>query len=179
MTHGLNIPGSYARLFFTVLDLTFTIRHPQWVSFLLWPGCFILSGAVSNFCLHFPSSILDSFQPTTSFFWCHIFLPFHTVHGVLTVRILIWFAIPPPLVDYVLWELFTMICLSWMVLHDMAYSFIELHKPFCHDMVVIHEGNYTSNIEKFNPILLDEYLIVKWQVNLNLEFKESKSPKCW
>ena len=45
-------------------------------------------------------------------------------------------------------------------------------------MVVIHEGNYTSNIENFNPILLDEYLIVKWQVNLNLEFKESKSPKC-
>ena len=43
-------------------------------------------------------------------------------------------------------------------------------------MVVIHEENYTSNIENFNPILLDEYLIVKWQVNLNLEFKESRSP---
>ena len=60
--------------------------------------------------------------------------------------------------------------------HDMAHSFIELYKPFCHDMVVIHEENYTSNIENFNPILLDEYLIVKWQVNLNLEFKESRSP---
>ena len=27
-------------------------------------------------------------------FWCHIFLPFDTVHGVLTARFLEWFAIP-------------------------------------------------------------------------------------
>ena len=27
-------------------------------------------------------------------FWCHIFLPFYTFHGVLVARILEWFAIP-------------------------------------------------------------------------------------
>ena len=27
-------------------------------------------------------------------FWCHIFLPFHTVHGILKARILGWFTIP-------------------------------------------------------------------------------------
>ena len=48
---------------------------------------------LSNFHFHFPSSILDTFQPGGLQFWCHIFLPFHTVHGVLTARILKWIAI--------------------------------------------------------------------------------------
>ena len=46
----------------------------------------------------------------------------------------------PPLVDHVLSKLFSMACLSWVALHSMAYSFIELHKPLCHDKAVIHEG---------------------------------------
>ena len=59
------------------------------------------------------------------------FLPFHTVHGALKVRILKWFAIPfssgphffrtlhhdPP---------------SWVALHSMAHSFIELDKAVVH-----------------------------------------------
>ena len=68
--------------------------HPHWVSFLLWPSCFILSGAISNCSLLFPSSILDSFQPEGLIFWCLIFLPFHTIHGVCSARILKRFAIP-------------------------------------------------------------------------------------
>ena len=40
------------------------------------------------------------------------------------------------------WDLSTMICLSWLTLHGMAHSFIELHKPrLRHDKAVIHEGN--------------------------------------
>ena len=35
----------------------------NWVLFLLWPSCFILSRAISNCPLLFPSSILDTFQP--------------------------------------------------------------------------------------------------------------------
>ena len=30
--------------------------------------------------------------------------------------------------------------LAWVALHDMAHSFIELHKPLDHDKVAIHEG---------------------------------------
>ena len=59
--------------------------------FLLWLSLFILSGAIS---LLFSSSILGTFQPGESIFQCHIFLPFHTLHGILKARILKWFAIP-------------------------------------------------------------------------------------
>ena len=60
----LNFPGSYAILFFMATDLTFTTRHIyKWVSFLLCPSHIILSGAISNCPLLFPSSILDTFQP--------------------------------------------------------------------------------------------------------------------
>ena len=82
-------------LFFRAWDFTFTTGHiHNWVSFPLWPSCFIHSGAISNCPPLFPSSILDTFQPGGLIFWCHMFLPFYTVHGVLVARILEWFAIP-------------------------------------------------------------------------------------
>ena len=40
------------------------------------------------------SSILGTYWPGKSIFQCPIFLPFHTVHGVLKAIILKWFAIP-------------------------------------------------------------------------------------
>ena len=40
------------------------------------------------------SSILGTYWPGEFIFQCAIFLPFHTVHGVLKARILKWFAIP-------------------------------------------------------------------------------------
>ena len=46
----------------------------------------------------------------------------------------------PPAVDHVLSELSTMARPSWVALHSMAHSFIELCKPFCHDKAVIHEA---------------------------------------
>ena len=52
---------------------------------------FILSGV--SFSL-ISSSILGTYQPGKFIFQCPIFLPFHTVHGVLKARILKWFAIP-------------------------------------------------------------------------------------
>ena len=52
-----------------------------------------------------------------------IFLLFHTVHGVLKAIILKWFAIP---FSSVLSELSTMTCPSWVAIHGMAHSFIEL-----------------------------------------------------
>ena len=52
---------------------------------------FILPVTIS---LLFPSSLLDTNWPGGLIFWYHVFLPFHTVHGVLEARILEWFAIP-------------------------------------------------------------------------------------
>ena len=50
---------------------------------------FILSGVISPL---FSSSILGTYWPGEFIFQCPIFLSFHTVHGVLKVRILKWFA---------------------------------------------------------------------------------------
>ena len=49
----------------------------------------------------------------------------------------------PSPVDHVLSELSTMTCPSWVALHDMAHSFIELDKAVIHvislvDKAVIH-----------------------------------------
>ena len=64
--------------------------------------CFLF-GLVSSFFLElflqfgkiiFSSTRLGTYQPGEFIFQCPIFLPFHTVHGVLKVRILKWFAIP-------------------------------------------------------------------------------------
>ena len=67
---------------------------------------------------------------------CPIFLPFHAVHGVLKARILKWFAIPfssGPLFS----ELSTMTHPSWVALHGMARSFIELDKAVVHVMSLV------------------------------------------
>ena len=40
----------------------------------------------------------------------------------------------------ILSELSTMTHPSWVALHGMTHSFIELHKPLLHDTAVIHEG---------------------------------------
>ena len=72
-------------------------------------------------------------------FQCHIYLPFQTIHGVFQARILEWVAFPSP-VDHILSEHSTGMRPSWVTLHGMAYSFIELHKPLPHNKVVIHEG---------------------------------------
>ena len=45
-----------------------------------------------------------------------------------------WSSLPfPSLVDYILSELSTMTCLSWVALHGMAHSFIELDKAVVHE----------------------------------------------
>ena len=75
---------SWILLFLTAVGSTFTTRHiHKRTSFSLWPSWFILSGAINNCSTVFPSSISDTFQPGVFIFWCYIFLPFHTVHGVL------------------------------------------------------------------------------------------------
>ena len=53
-----------------------------------------------------------------------------------------WSGLPlPSPVDHILSELFLMTHLSWVSLLGVAQKFIELHKPFCHDKAVMHEGD--------------------------------------
>ena len=91
--------------------------------------CFILFEALSSFPLLFPRSILDTFQSGGCIFQCHIFLPFHMIHGVAWQRY--WSSLPfrPP-VDHDLSELLTVTCLSWVALHGMAHNFNESRTLF-------------------------------------------------
>ena len=74
----------------TASDLASITSHiHNWVLFLLWLCLVILSGITSLI-----SSILGTYWTGEFIFQCPIFLPFHTVHGVLKARILKWFAIP-------------------------------------------------------------------------------------
>ena len=61
-------------------------------------GCCFCFGSIPSFFLELflliISSILGTYCPREFIFWCPIFLPFHTVHGILKARILKWFAIP-------------------------------------------------------------------------------------
>ena len=60
-----------------------------------------------------------------------------------------WSGLPvPPPVDHVLSELSTMTRWSWVALHGMAHSFIELHKPLRHDKAVIHEREEGSTADE-------------------------------
>ena len=62
-------------------------------------GCCFCFGSFSSFFLElflhsFPVAYWAPTDMGSSSFVCHIFLPFHTVHGVLETRILKWFTIP-------------------------------------------------------------------------------------
>ena len=64
-----------------------------------------------------------------------------------------WSGLPFPLpVGHILSELSTMIHLSWVALHGMAHSFIELCKPLSHNKAVIHERDEKDIISSLNII---------------------------
>ena len=79
--------------------------------------------------------MLGTYQPGGFISQCHILFSFHTVHGVLKARILN-LPFPSP-VDHVLSELSTMTHMSWVALHSMAHSFIELDKAVIHVMNLV------------------------------------------
>ena len=101
---------------------TITSHIHNWALFSLWLCLFILSGAIS---LLFSSSTLGTYWPGEFIFQCHTFLPFHTVHGFSRQEY--WSGLPfLSLVGHFLSELSAMTHLSWVALHGMAHSFIEL-----------------------------------------------------
>ena len=130
LIHGPNIPGSYAILLFTALDFTSIPSHiHSLVLFLLWLLLFILSGVISW--LRSSGIYIDPSPPGEFISQCPIFLPFHTVHGVLKARILKCLPFPSP-VDHVLSELSTVTRPPWVALHGIDHSFIELDKAVVH-----------------------------------------------
>ena len=87
--------------------------------FFLWLHPFILSGVNSPM---ISSSILGTYKPVEFIFHCPIFLPFHSVHGVLKAGILKWFAVPFSIGP----------CFVRTALHGMAHNFTELDKALVH-----------------------------------------------
>ena len=107
------------------------------MSFLLWPSCFLLSVAISSSLL-FPSSILDTFRPGGLNFGVISFCPFKEV--MRFSQQVYWGSLPfPPPVNHILSELSAMMHPSWVALHGLAHSIIELCKPLHQDKAVIHE----------------------------------------
>ena len=134
LDHGANIPDSYAILLFTALDLDSITSHiHNWMLFLLWLCLFILSRVISPL---ISSSLLGTCHPGQFIFQCPMFLPFQTVHGVLKARILKWFVSPfssgPHFVRTLHSMGLHMTHLSWVALHGMAHSFIQLDKAAAH-----------------------------------------------
>ena len=79
-------------LLFIASDLASITSHIHtWVLFLLCFHLFILSGVISPL---ISSSVFGTYLPGDFIFQCPIFLPFHTIRGVLKAGILKWFAIP-------------------------------------------------------------------------------------
>ena len=83
--------------------------------------------------------MLDPFRAGGLIFPCRVFFPFTPFMGFSWQVSWGGLQLPPP-VHHALSELPTMIPLSWVVLHVMACSFTELHKPFATRRQGIHEG---------------------------------------
>ena len=125
LIHGPDIPGSCAVLFFRASDFTSITSHiHNWVVFSLWLHLFILSGVISPL---FSSSILGTYRPGEFIFQCLSFCLFILFMGFSRQEYWSGLSFPSP-VDHVLSELSSMTHPSWVALHGMAHSFIEIDK---------------------------------------------------
>ena len=92
-----NLP--FMDLTFQVPMLCCSLQHRTFLHHQSQPHLgvvFLLAPSLHSFwsyCLLFSSSILVTYQHGEFMFQCYIFLPVHTVHGVLKEKILKWFAI--------------------------------------------------------------------------------------
>ena len=131
LTHGPNIPGSYAILLFTALDFHHQ-SHPQMGVF----GFLFSFSSISSFFLKLfihwspvaywaPTDLGSSSFSVLSFCLFILFMGFsrQEYRGSLSF--------PSP-VDHILSELSTMTCWSWVALLGLVHSFIELDKAVVH-----------------------------------------------
>ena len=85
LIHRPDVPGSYAILFFTALDCTFTTRHiHNWALYPLRLSLFIPFGAMSPL---FSSSILDTYNLGGSSFTVMSFCLFILFMGFQGTRV--------------------------------------------------------------------------------------------
>ena len=83
-----------------------------------------------------------------------------------------WSGLPfPPPVDHVLSELSTMTHPSWVALHSMTHSFIELRKPLPQDKAVIHEGT----IKRAEHRIIDVFELWCWRRLLRVPWTARRS----
>ena len=134
LIHGPNIPGSYVLLFFSALDFSSIPSH------ITTGHCFHF-GSISSFFLEFflhsfpvaywaPTNLGSSSFSVLSFCLFVLFMGFS--------RQEYWSGLPfPSPVDHVLSEISTMTHLSWVALHGMAPTFIELDKAVVHMISLI------------------------------------------
>ena len=104
-------------------------------------GCWFCFGSVSSFFLELfphwspvayqaPTDLGSSFFSVLSFCLFIVFMEFS--------RQEYWSALPfPSPVDHILSELSTMICSSWVALHSMVHTFIELDKLVVHLVILV------------------------------------------
>ena len=129
-----NIPGSYAIVLFTASDFTSITSHiHNWVLFLF--------GSTSSFFLQLvlhlspvsywvPTDLGSSSFSVLSFCLLILFMVFS--------RQEYWSGLPfPSPVDHLLSELSTMTHPSWVALHGMAHSFMQLNKAVVHVISVV------------------------------------------
>ena len=75
-------------------------------------------------------------EPGRLIFWCHIFFTFILFMGFLKQECLCGLPFPSPM-DHVLSQLSTMTHPSWVALHGMVHSFIELHEAVIHVIILV------------------------------------------
>ena len=113
---------------------TFITSHiHSWALFFLWLSLFILHWAISPL---FSSSIFGTYRPGSSSFSVLSFCLVILFMGFSRKQY--WSGLPFPCpMDHILSELSTMTCLSWVALHGMAHSFIDLNKAMTHVISLI------------------------------------------
>ena len=129
LIHRPNIPGPYAIVLFTALDLaSITLHIHNWVLLLIWFHLFIFSVIISP---KTSSSMLGTTDLGSSSFSVLPFCIFILFMGFSRQEY--WSGLPfPSPVDHILSELSTMTHLSWVALHSMVHSFNELEKAVVH-----------------------------------------------
>ena len=134
-----NIPGSYAILLFTALDLASITSHiHNWVLFLLWLHPFILSGVISAL---ISSSILSTYRLGSSSFSILSFFVFILFMGFSRQEYCSGLPFPSP-VDHILSDLSTMTRLSWVAPHGhrrakRSYSTFKVRRGGCEEIPLV------------------------------------------
>ena len=132
------IPGSYAILFFTASDFTFTTRDIH-----NWTSCPLFGSASSSLLeLFLCSSPAAYWTPTTwGVGWCSSFSVVSFGFFILFMefsRQERWSGLPfPSPVDHIFLELSTMTPPSWVAIHDKTHSFIELHRAVIYVIILV------------------------------------------